>query len=108
MARGGKRLGAGAKPTWKNGTTRTIRVPIAIAEEVLTLARELDSDGSMEHNTKLKVLDLSGINILRFKGKSFISLQDLILSGYEIKPTKLAEKLIEEIYKGEFTRDKKD
>lgn len=108
MTRGGKRLGSGAKSTWKSGATRTIRVPIAIAEEVLMLARDIDCNGSLEQDTKSKVLDLSGISIFQLKGKSFVSLQDLIVSGYEIKPTNLADKLIEEIYKGEFTRGKKD
>jgi hypothetical protein len=30
------------QPTWKTGKTRVIRVPIAIADELLTLARKLD------------------------------------------------------------------
>jgi hypothetical protein len=30
------------KPQWNHGTTKTIRVPIAIAAQVLKYARELD------------------------------------------------------------------
>ncbi len=30
------------KPQWNHGTTKTIRVPIAIAAKVLEYARELD------------------------------------------------------------------
>jgi hypothetical protein len=30
------------KPQWNNGATKTIRVPIAIAAQVLEYARELD------------------------------------------------------------------
>ncbi len=30
------------KPQWNNGTTKTIRVPIVIATQVLEYARELD------------------------------------------------------------------
>jgi len=104
MPRGGKRLGAGVKPTWKNGTTRTIRVPIAIAEKVLELARELDENGFVEHEIPSRVLNLSGVSIPRFGGKSFVSLQDLVVSGYEIKPVNLSKRLIEEIYKEEISR----
>jgi hypothetical protein len=30
------------KPTWNNGTTRTIRVPVALADQTLKHARALD------------------------------------------------------------------
>jgi hypothetical protein len=30
------------KPQWRNGVTKTIRVPVAIAAQVLEYARELD------------------------------------------------------------------
>ena len=42
MPRGGKRPGAGVKPTWKHGKTKTIRVPVALAEQILEFARKLD------------------------------------------------------------------
>ncbi len=41
MARGGRRSTTW-KPTWKHGKTRTIRVPIVLAESILNLARILD------------------------------------------------------------------
>lgn len=107
MPRGGKRPGAGVKPTWKNGKTKTIRVPIAIAEDVLKLAKELDEKGFIESDTNSKVLSLSGITLPQIKGKTFVFLQDLIRAGYEIKPIRLAEKLIEEIYKEEIKRGQK-
>lgn len=91
MPRGGKRPGAGVKPTWKNGRTKTIRVPIAIAEDVLKLARELDDKGFIEHGTESKVLDLSEITIPEIRGKRFVFLSDLLMSGYEIYPIKWAE-----------------
>ena len=31
------------KPTWQHGKTRTIRVPVALADKVLSYARTLDS-----------------------------------------------------------------
>lgn len=42
MGRGGCRTGAGAKSKWKSSKTKTIRVPVAIADRVLELAKMLD------------------------------------------------------------------
>lgn len=108
MPRGGKREGAGGKPTWKNGKTKTIRVPVVLAEEVLKIARELDDRSVIEHDTESKVLDLSGITAPEIRGKRFVFLQDLVRLGYEIKPEKLAANLIEEIYKEEIKRGQKN
>lgn len=91
MPRGGKRPGAGVKPTWKNGKTKTIRVPIAIAEDVLKLAKELDEKGFIESDTESKVLDLSGLIAPEIRGRRFVFLDDLLRTGYEIHPLKLAE-----------------
>ena len=41
MPRGGRRSTTW-KPTWKHGKTRTIRVPIVLADSILDLARILD------------------------------------------------------------------
>lgn len=108
MPRGGKREGAGGKPTWKNGKTKTIRVPIALADEILKFAKELDDNGFIETDTGSKVLNLSGITVPQIRGKSFIFLQDLVGMGYEIKPDRLAEKVISEIYKDEIRRGGKN
>ncbi|MEG3971485.1 hypothetical protein QUA00_28280 [Microcoleus sp. T2B6] len=35
---------------WKHGKTRTIRVPIALADRVLTIARQLDNGVSSDTN----------------------------------------------------------
>jgi hypothetical protein len=91
MSRGGKREGAGGKPTWKNGKTKTIRVPVVLAEEILRIARELDEKGVIEHDTESKVLDLSGITVPEIRGKRFVFLSDLVRSGYEVYPLKWAE-----------------
>jgi O-acetyl-ADP-ribose deacetylase (regulator of RNase III) len=48
MSRGGCRSGAGAKPKWKHSETKTIRVPIAIADQVLEIAKMIDQ-GSREN-----------------------------------------------------------
>lgn len=41
---GGKRIGAGRKPTWKKGQCKAIKVPVALADEVMRYARLLDED----------------------------------------------------------------
>lgn len=104
MSRGGKREGAGGKPTWKNGKTKTIRVPIAIAEEVLKLAKELDEKGYIESDTESKVLDLSRITTPEIRGRKFVFLSDLVKSGHELKPKKLADRVIDEIYKNQLAK----
>ncbi len=99
MPRGGKREGAGGKPTWKNGKTKTIRVPVVLAEEVLRIARELDEKGTIEHDTESKVLNLSGIIVPEIRSRRFVFLSDLLKVGYEIYPLKLADIVRAEILK---------
>lgn len=106
MPRGGTRPGAGGKPTWKHGRTKTIRVPIALADEIIKLARELDEEGYIESDTSSKTIDLSGVNIFETgKGETFLFLRDLLLSGYEIKPDWLASKIINEVYKSQLQQE---
>ena len=42
MARGGVRSNAGAKGKWKHGKTKSIRVPEALAEQVLEYTHNVD------------------------------------------------------------------
>jgi len=55
MAQGGKRTGAGRKSTWHSGCpftdTKLIRVPIALAEEVLEIAHRLDAGETIDFVT---------------------------------------------------------
>ena len=99
--RGGYRQGSGVKPAWKHGKTKVIRVPEVLADEVLKIARVLDDDGFFEPVTSSKVLDLSGISLKAFNGKTFVSLESLVLLGYELKPNALAENIIAELYKSQ-------
>lgn len=104
MGRGGYRKNAGAKSSWKYGKTKTIRVPIALADEVLRLARLLDEGYAVDINesdTSSKVLDLSGISVGKTKqqGRSYVYLDDLVFAGYQIAPQILADRLIGEIYR---------
>ena len=91
MPRGGKIECAGGKPTWKNGKTKTTRLPVVLAEEILKIARELDEKGTIERDTESKVLDLSGITVPQIRGRKFVFLDDLLRAGYEIQPLRLAE-----------------
>lgn len=47
MGKGGRRSTSWA-PGWRKGSTKTIRVPIALAEQILVFARALDGDKDLE------------------------------------------------------------
>jgi hypothetical protein len=62
MSRGGHREKAGRPSTWKSGCnfsgTKLIRVPIAIADQLLEIAHNLDSGETLDLVTKqLNLLD---------------------------------------------------
>ncbi len=42
MSRGGYRKGAGRKANWRQGETKTIRVPVILEDQILDLAQKLD------------------------------------------------------------------
>ena len=50
MPRGGARPNSGPPPSWKYGRTTTIRVPRALASQIIQLARQLD-EGKIENDT---------------------------------------------------------
>lgn len=91
MPRGGYRPGAGGQFKWKHGETKTIRVPIALAEQILEYAQKLDDGAIIERETPSKVLNLSGISIRACNGKSAVYLEDLAKAGYEILPERLGK-----------------
>lgn len=101
MPRGGKREGAGAKFKWKHGKTKTIRVPVELAEQVLELARKLDNgevlvsqskeSSCIDYDTESKAIDLTGISLVGVSGQMGVRLSDLMLKGYEIYPLHLAD-----------------
>lgn len=98
MPRGGYRENAGGKSTWKCGKTTTIRVPVALAEQLKEIARKLDDGESLVADTGSKVVNFSGVPIAQVKGKPCVFLEDFLKVGYEIKPLKLAEKVIIESF----------
>lgn len=116
MARGGVRLNAGAKPKWRHGKTKTIRVPEVLVPQILEYSKQLDTEGNIENvaqsktvpgipGTRLLIIDntlnLSNISIHRFENRSFIFIEDLIRAGYEIQPSKLAAIVLDEMYKSQ-------
>lgn len=88
MTRGGAREGAGVKSTWNSGKTKTIRIPEALADQVLEYAKQLD-EGNIESVTASKVVNLSGISIQIHNGKLVVYLEDLAKAGFEILPSSL-------------------
>jgi hypothetical protein len=101
MSRGGKRIGAGNRFKWNFGKTKVIRVPEAIAEQVLEYAHFLDSGGisSVTHSigacydsvTQSKDVDLSGVLIRSHSNQPAVLLADLVRIGYRILPDKLMQ-----------------
>lgn len=91
MPRGGWREGSGGKPTWKHGKTKPVRVPIALADRILEIARIIDDEGDLSNNSK--VIDLAGVAILQSKHGPIVRLEDLLRVGYRIKPERLVRGL---------------
>ena len=115
MPRGGKRIGAGSKPKWNSGKTKVVRVPESIADQVIEYAHGLDTNQALltlaeskvvgyDGVTESKTIDLSGMSIASVSGKACVFLQDLALAGYEIKPKKLADKIVSELYKRQLSQ----
>lgn len=91
MPRGGYRENAGGKPTWISGKTKTIRVPIVLADRVIELARKLDEGRRIDDVTKSKYVDLSGIAIRDCNGRDAVYVEDLLRAGYTVRPVRLVD-----------------
>lgn len=76
MGRGGYRQGSGAKPKWKSGETTTIRVPVALADRIIGIARKLDDGKSIDCDTKPK-LDLTQLKVYKLHGRDVVRVDDL-------------------------------
>ena len=113
MPRGGVRSNSGAKGKWKHGKTKLIRVPEKLADQILEYAHKLDENAKIESETESKtdsslgldsvmeskVLDLSGISVATLKERTFVFLDNLLKSGYVLKPDALNDRVLTEIYK---------
>lgn len=100
MPRGGYRDGAGGKPQWIHGKTKVIRVPEALAAQILVIARMLDEGKSLDNVTGSKTVDLSGISVKVLRDGPAVYLQDLLKAGYRIRPLALVDKLRKDIDRG--------
>jgi hypothetical protein len=100
MPRGGHREGAGGKHKWVHGETKVIRVPVALADQVLAIAKILDEGRSLEDVTPSKTIDLSGVSVKYLKDGPVVHLRDLLRAGYKIRPIALVDRLRKQIDKG--------
>lgn len=91
MPRGGYRENAGGRPTWIHGKTKTIRVPIELADKIIELARKLDEGRRIDDVTRSKYIDFSGISIRDCDGRDAIYVEDLLRAGYTVRPIKLVD-----------------
>lgn len=83
MTRGGNRPGAGRKYKWISGETRTIRVPVILADKLLQIARLLDSgtikfdQGVLTENNVSKTLRVATeVKVYQDNGEEMIKLSD--------------------------------
>jgi len=122
MSRGGPRLNAGAKPKWKHGKTKTIRVPEILLNKIMEYAKKLDNEDAIEivsfSNTvpgnpgtetlvSFSTLNLSNIPIYFSNGRSFVFIEDLVKRGYEIQPPRLAATVLDEMYRSQILKGSK-
>lgn len=97
MPRGGKRENAGNKHKWNYGKTKVIRVPEAIADRVLEIAKIIDDGLPLESVTQSKTIDLTGISVKFSDRGMFVYLKDLLNAGYKIRPLALVDRLRKDI-----------
>lgn len=81
MPRGGRREKAGRKSTWMSGCkfedTKSIRVPAAIASELLEIAHKLDSGEVIESETKSNIEIVTKSELIQ-KGKQIIADESVV------------------------------
>jgi hypothetical protein len=100
MPRGGRRPGAGSKPKWLHGKTKTIRVPEVLADRVLQIARKLDERKFIDDVTQSKYINLSGIPIRTVRGRPAVFVEDLIKAGFTVRPASLSSNVRKLIDRG--------
>lgn len=94
MPRGGQREGSGSKSGWKHGKTKVIRVPEALADQIIEYARKLDegkikNDDVNQITSMLKIIDLSGVSLTSISGQMGVKLSDLVIKGYHLMPKRI-------------------
>jgi hypothetical protein len=77
MPRGGHRESSGRKLKWNLGKTKAVRIPEAIADTILEVAKRLDRGESIEPiiipESKAITVKLSAANLGKSKGQSKLS-----------------------------------
>ena len=103
MPRGGKREGAGNKFKWNHGETKTIRVPVILADRILEIAQGLDQglifvtqeesekQAIIDCDTQSNVINLSGVSLRQVDGLLAVYLEDLAKKGYSFAPERIAQ-----------------
>ena len=118
MPKGGVRKNAGARSKWKQGKTKMIRVPEVLADKILQYAHDLDEGAIIdteaesknnynlvcesESKSESKILDLSKVSVGTLNSRTFVFLDNLIKSGFLLKPDILNDRVLTEIYKSGF------
>jgi hypothetical protein len=95
MPRGGYRVGAGGRFKWIHGKTKTIRVPEALADEIVRLAIMLDSGKTIDDVTQSKHLNLSGVRVHFLNDGPVVYIEDLLKAGFTVRPVTLVNRVRE-------------
>ena len=65
MPRGGARQNSGPDPKWRHGKTQTIRVPIALADQILAMAKKLDEGQPLKIAPRTVDYEALGMDVLK-------------------------------------------
>lgn len=90
--RGGARPGGGGPFKWKHGETKQVRLPIAILDKIMEIARKLDNGEAIDSGAKS--IDLSNVKVYKLHGREVVRLVDLVATGHNLhreNPPPLAE-----------------
>jgi len=82
--RGGYREGAGRHYSWNHGETKSVRIPIALADRVVEIAKKLDRQEVIDYDTNS--IDLSKVKVYKLHGRDVVRLEDLRQLGVNIAP----------------------
>ena len=91
------------KPTWKHGATKTIRVPIALAEQILQIAKLLDEGHNISLNNlvtdnkeQISLLDAQTKVIAASALSTALSMKRIAMTKESKKHSKATNSLIEQ------------
>ncbi|AFZ11277.1 hypothetical protein Cri9333_2894 [Crinalium epipsammum PCC 9333] len=102
MPKGGLRS-TSWKPTWKHGATKTIRVPIALAEQILQIAKLLDEGHNIslsspvtDNKEQISLLDAQTKAIAASALSTALSMKRIAMLKESKKHTRANNSLIEQ------------